>query len=210
MKTGNIFLVKAAAVLIALSASSTAFAQSRSVGGLFLEPGLTYERGDTTVDYPAPFQNSTGSLNGFGLMGRLGVHVYDVVFLGLDARYAMPQFKDSSVSYDAEATSFNWGPLVGIQTPLFGLRVWGNYIAGGFVDPKASGSLDVKFEDSTGYRVGAGLHWLMLSINLEYQNLDYGKAILESICGFNANETFGSLKTKKESRILSVSFPLEI
>lgn len=210
MKTGNMFFVKAAAVLIALSTSTMAFAQERSVGGLFVEPGVTYERGDTTIDYPSPFQNSTGSANGFGLMGRLGVHVHEIVFLGLDARYAMPHFKDSSVSYDADATSFNWGPVVGIQTPLLGIRVWGNYVAGGNLDPKKSGNLDVKFEESTGYRVGAGLHWLMLSINLEYQNLKYGKAVLESIGGFNAGETFSSVKPKNESWILSVSFPLEI
>lgn len=209
MKTKTtLFAAKVAAVLIALTTGTAAFAQS--TGGLFIEPGVTYERGKTTIDYPAPFSNSTGEANGLGLMGRLGFHVQDIVFLGLDARYAMPKFTDSSVTYDAEAQSFNWGPFVGVQTPLFGIRVWGNYVAGGFLDPKASGNLDVKFEESTGYRVGAGIHWLMLSINLEYQNLSYGKAILESIGGFNPGQTFDSVKPKNESWILSVSFPLEM
>lgn len=204
----TVLAAKVAAVLIALTTGATAFAQS--AGGLFIEPGVTYERGETTIDYPAPFSNSTGEANGFGLMGRLGFHLQDIIILGLDARYAMPKFTDSSVSYDAEATSFNWGPFVGIQTPLLGIRVWGNYVAGGFLDPKSSGNLDVKFEESTGYRVGAGIHWLMVSINLEYQNLKYNKAILESIGGFNPGSTFDSVKPKNESWILSVSFPFEM
>jgi hypothetical protein len=185
-------------------------ANAQSVGGLFVEPGLTYELGKTSVDYPAPLSNSSGEANGFGLTGRFGVHVHSAVFLALDARYAMPKFTDSSVSYDAQATSFNWGPVVGVQMPVAGLRVWGGYVAGGYLDPEASGAVDVKFQDSTGFRVGAGFRLAMLSLNLEYQNLSYGKAQLEKLGPFTPGTNFDSVKLENESWIASVSFPLEL
>ncbi len=180
--------------------------------GLFLEPGVSYEMGKTTTDWPSPFRNSTGESNGLGLMGRVGLHVADIFFVGLDARYSMTTFKDSSVSYSADAQQFNWGPLVGVQTPLFGIRVWGNYVAGGFLDPKASGSpsLDVKLEEPTGYRLGVGGRYLMLSINLEYQNVQYNKTTLEAVGSYSAGQSFSSVKPKNEAWIVSVSFPFSI
>lgn len=196
-------------MLIAFGATSRAGADT-SATGLFVEPGITYERGNTTVDWPSPFSNSTGESNGLGLMGRLGFHVADIVFIGLDGRYSMPNFKDSSVNYSADATQFNWGPLVGVQTPVFGIRVWGTYVAGGMLDPKASGAFDVKMEEANGYRIGAGLRFVMLSVNLEYQNLKYNKATLESVGSYNAGTSFDSVKPKNESWILSVSFPISI
>lgn len=177
--------------------------------GLFVEPGLTYERGNTRTDWPLVSNDATGESNGVGLMGRLGFHVADIVFVGLDGRYSMPGFKDSSVNYDSDATQFNWGPVVGVQTPIVGLRVWGNYVAGGWLDPKASGSFDVKLEDAQGYRVGAGFRYLMLSLNLEYQNLTYNKLNVENAGGFNFG-SFDSVKPKNESWIVSVSFPFDL
>ena len=121
----------------------------------------------------------------------------------------MTNFKDSSVNYSADATQFNWGPVVGVQTPVFGIRVWGTYIAGGMLDPKASGNFDVKLENATGYRVGAGMRWMMLSLNLEYQNLKYDKLNVENIGGFT-NGQFNDVKPKNESWIASVSFPFDL
>jgi hypothetical protein len=186
--------------------------ESPSDVGLFLEPGVSYELGKTTTDWPTPFTNSTGESNGLGLMGRMGLHVADIFFVGLDARYSLTAFKDSSVNYSADAQQFNWGPLIGVQTPLYGIRVWGNYVAGGFLDPKASGSpaLDVKLEEPTGYRLGVGGRYMMLSINLEYQNLQYNKLSLESVGPFSANTSFSNVKPKNESWIVSVSFPFAI
>lgn len=184
-------------------------AMAQSAGGLFVEPGVTYERGTTKTDWPLIATDSSGESNGLGLMGRLGFHVADIVLLGVDARYSMPNFKDSSVNYSADATQFNWGPMVGIQTPVFGLRVWGTYVAGGMLDPKASNSFDVKWEDSTGYRIGAGLRFMMLSCNLEYQNLKYDKLTVENAGGLTLG-SFSSVKPKNESWIVSVSFPLDM
>lgn len=40
--------------------------------GLFIEPAITYESGDTSTSYPSPFSNSSGKIEGFGLGARLG------------------------------------------------------------------------------------------------------------------------------------------
>lgn len=202
-------LVNAAAVLMVLAGGS--FAKAETTGmGLFVEPGVTYERGVTHTDWPSVLNDSSGESNGFGLMGRLGFHVADIVFVGLDARYSMPNFKDSSVNYSADATQFNWGPVVGIQTPVFGIRVWGSYIAGGMLDPQASGNLDAKLEDATGYRVGAGLRFMMLSLNLEYQNLKYDKVSVQTSGGGINFGSFSNVHPKNESWIASVSFPFDL
>lgn len=210
----KIFITNMAALIVALgtmSIAQNANAQhDPSDVGLFVEPGVTYEMGKTKTDWPTPFSSSTGESNGLGLMGRVGLHVADIFFVGLDARYSMPGFKDSSVNYSSDASQFNWGPMIGVQTPLYGIRVWGDYVAGGFLDPKASGNLDVKLEEANGYRLGAGLRYLMLSINLEYQNLQYNKTTLESIGSFSTNTNFSSVKPKNESWIVSVSFPFSI
>ena len=101
-------------------------AAEQSAMGLFLEPSVTYESSETDVNYPSPFSSSSGKADGLGLGARAGMHFYESFFLGLDVRYAMPQFKDSSVSYDAKSVSTNWGPVVGMQMPIVGLRVWGS------------------------------------------------------------------------------------
>jgi hypothetical protein len=202
------FLIPLVVLAVILAGTTSAKAAIDGIG-LFVEPGVTYERGNTRTDWPSVLNDSTGESNGLGLMGRLGVHFVDIVFVGLDGRYSMPSFKDSSVNYSADATQFNWGPVVGVQTPVLGLRVWGGYVVGGWLDPKASGSLDVKLEDAEGYRVGAGFRVLMLSVNLEYQQLKYGKVNVENAGGFSFG-SFDSVKPKNDSWIVSVSFPFDL
>ncbi len=197
-------------VLGAVISFNFAHAQNTSGAGLFVEPGVTFERGDTTVTYPSPLSNSTGKADGFGLMGRLGFHLGGVVFLGADARYSMPQFKDSALSYDAKATATNWGPVVGIQMPVVGLRVWGNYILGGELDPEASGNVDVKFKKAAGYRIGAGFKVIFLSINLEYQELKYDQTELQALGPFSIGTNFDSVKLTDKAWVASVSFPINL
>lgn len=84
--------------------------------GLFIEPSLTYERSDSTVNYPAPFANSSGVVDGFGIGARLAFHLNEVFFLGLDGRYSMPEFKDSA--YKAKAVSANWALLREFKCPI--------------------------------------------------------------------------------------------
>lgn len=70
----------------------------------------------------------------------------------------MPDQKDSSVNYNAKATSTRIGPVIGMQMPNLGLRIWGTYILSGDLDPEKSGNYDVKFQDAKGYRIGTGFH----------------------------------------------------
>jgi hypothetical protein len=181
-----------------------------SEGGLFVEPTITFELGNSFVNYPAPISNSEGTVDGFGLGARVGGHISEIVFAGLDARIAMPQFKDSTVDYDAAALSTNWGPVVGVQMPVLGMRVWGTYVLGGELDPEKSSGLDVKFSGAKGYRVGAGFRFLMVSLNLEYQELTYDETNLESVGPFATNANLGGVELENKSWIAGVSFPLEL
>lgn len=110
--------------------SSAAYGEEISKAGLFVEPAVTYQKGNSDVNYPAPLSNSTGDVAGFGIGARLGFHINEVVFVGFDGRYSMPNFTDSSVQYDAKATAVDWGPTVGIQMPNVGLRIWGKLFDG--------------------------------------------------------------------------------
>lgn len=210
MKNTNTNIKK---IIIALSAAwiltSVANAEESSAG-LFVEPAVTYEQTDTSVNYPAPFTNSTGKADGFGLGARIGFHMNEVFFLALDVRYAIPQFKDSSVDYNTKAISTNWGPVVGIQMPNIGMRVWGSYILGGELDPESTGSVDFKYQDANGYRVGTGLRLASISLNLEYQQLKYGKATLEQIGSFSPGTVFNNVNLESKAWILSVSFPMAL
>lgn len=178
--------------------------------GLFLEPSVTYENGNTSINYPSPVSSSSGTSNGFGLGARVGIHLYESFFLGLDGRYSMPQYKDSSVGYNSKSVSTNWAPVIGMQTPIVGLRVWGSYIFAGELNPEKSGDFDVKFDSAQGYRVGAGFRLAIVSLNLEYQNLKYDETTIEQIGPFASNTSLNGVELENKSWIVSVSFPLEL
>lgn len=194
---------------ISLSAFAAEGESEDSKAGLFVEPALTYEIGKTSVNYPAPLSDSTGNVDGFGVGARVGFHLNEAFFVGGDLRFAMPQFEDSAVNYNAKATAMNWAPVVGFQMPDLGLRLWGSYIIGGQLDPEASGSFDVKYLDASGYRVGAGFRLAMVSLNLEYQQLKYGQAELEQIGPFSPGTALSSVNLETKSWLASVSFPFE-
>jgi hypothetical protein len=196
-------------VVSVLATYSLSFAKG-SESGLFVEPGITYEMGNSELDWPTPFSNSTGDINGFGLMGRLGFHVSESFFAAIDARYKMVNFKNSANNYNADATGYDLAPVIGVQMPDIGLRVWGSYVLAGMLDPKASNSTDVKFDNAKGLRVGAGFHLYSFSINLEYQDLKYGKTTLEQIGPFASTADSDSINLTNKSYVLSLSFPLEI
>jgi hypothetical protein len=177
--------------------------------GVFLEPLVTYQNADTTVNYPAPFSHSNGSDNGLGLGLKAGAHVFKSGFVALDARYGMTTFKDSRVDYDAQSPSWNWGPLVGAQLPfLAGPRFWVTYIVDGEMNPRSSHALDVKFRHPEGLRVGVGFRVSVVSLNLEYQELKYRKSILEKVGSFDPNVDFSNSGLQSRAWIASVSFPL--
>lgn len=196
--------------LLLLPSCSYALESEVKSFGLFVEPFATYELGTTSVDYPSPLSNSSGDVDGFGIGGRFGFHFSEALFVALDARYAMPQFKDSSVNYDSASISTNWGPVVGLQMPNYGMRVWGAWIADGSLDPERSGSFDVEFKDASGYRIGAGFHINQLSLNLEYQQLSYNETQLEQLGPFSPGSSFNSVELDANSWVASLSFPIEL
>lgn len=185
---------------------SSALAQT----GLFVEPSITYETSDANTDYPAPADDSTGKADGLGFGARVGFHVADIFFLGIDGRYSMPKFEDDSVNYSANAVAYNWGPVIGVQMPVVGLRVWGGYIWDAEINPEADGGYDLKFSKGTGYRLGAGFHFVMVSLNLEYQDMKYDNAALEQAGPFTPGTSFEDVDYKNKSWIVSVSFPIAL
>lgn len=188
-------------LLLGVSSSSLA-------DGLFLEPALTYQTGETTVSYPSPFSNSEENVEGLGLGLRVGVHASDALFLALDGRYARPTYDSSALGGRAEASVYNTGLTLGVQTPLAGLRVWGTYLFDGELNPNSIKDIDVKFGDFEGYRVGAGVYFAVVSVNLEYQEGKYYSTTVEDARGFTG--TYDSITAKDQSYILSVSFPIPL
>lgn len=205
MNLKNLFLFLTASLV----GISPIWAEAKAYG-LFAEPGVTYEIGNSEITYPSPFSNSSGESNGFGLMGRFGMHFSETFFAAIDGRFKMVRFKDSTNNYNADATGYDIAPVIGVQIPDIGLRVWGSYVLLGMLDPKESNSVDLKFEEATGLRVGAGFRLMSVSINLEYQDLSYGKTALEQLGPFASVGDSNSIELQNESYTLSVSFPLEI
>lgn len=182
-------------------------------GGIFVEPMLTYENSKSTIDYNfTGISNSSGTVNGAGFGARLGMHASDVIFLAADLRYSKPDYKDSSNNMTSSATAYNYGAVLGVQMPIVGLRVWGSYILGGELDPSSSTlggfTYDQKFTGGTGYRVGVGMQVILVSVNLEYQQMEYKTTNIEQ-AGPLTNFTTDA-KLKNESYILSVSFPIAL
>ncbi len=178
-------------------------------GGLFIEPMLTYESGSSKVDFPSPANSSDSDISGFGLGARLGFHVHEAVFLGIDGRYSMLEYKNDDTDINTDATAYNWGPVVGIQMPTtLGLRVWASYIVGAQIDPEKDQGIDLKFKDGSGYRVGGGIKIAAVSLNLEYQEINYAETELQD-AGFFSGST-RDVESDNRSLILSVSFPISI
>lgn len=208
MKLSKHLLATIAAVAVASNVTYAQQAQENN-GGLFVEPSLSYERGESSVKYPG-LSDSSGTADGVGVGARLGFHISEVFFAGVDARYSMIQFKDSSVNYDSTSNAYNFGPVVGMQMPTLGLRLWGAYVVDGQLDPSESQGFDVKFDDPTGPRVGAAFRFASVSIDVEYQQLAYANSTLESAGIFNPGSTFDDVNLENNSWIVSLSFPLEM
>jgi len=202
-------LIKLSIITFILSlAHNAAFADELSRAGLFVEPILTYQSGQTKLDYPDPLDSSTEDVKGFGVGVRLGFHVYESIFLGIDGRYSFPKYESSALDDSAESTSYNGGLTVGVQTPVAGLRVWGTYLFTGELDPKEMGDVDVKYKDLKGYRIGAGLYIGVVSLNLEYENSKYDSTEFEKL-GPITGET-SDITGDNKNYILSVSFPVSL
>lgn len=180
-------------------------------GGLFVEPMVTYEKGDGDINFPAPINNSETDLNGVGLGARLGFHLIETVFLAADGRYSMPNLENTSLNQDADATSWNVGPTIGVQMPfILGLRAWGGWILAGEVDPDSDKGVNEKFKSANGWRLGAGLKVAMLSLNLEYQDIEYDETVIEEVGVFTPGYTASDIELSNQSWVFSVSFPVSV
>lgn len=194
-----------------LAASALIFnqAHAQTRAGLFVEPSVHLESGESTVNYPGR-ADSAGSADGYGLGARLGFHASEVIFAGIDARYTMIQFTDSTVGQDSKSNAYNIGPVIGMQMPNLGLRLWGAYVVEGELNPEASQGFDVKFDDPTGPRLGAAFRVASVSLDLEYQQLEYSKSTLERAGAFSPNASFDNVSLANDSWIVSLSFPVEL
>lgn len=200
--------------VLGLVAAVTPFTQSfaqENKGGLFVEPFISYERSDAKVEYPSPLGSSDGEQNGFGAGARLGFHVYESLFIGLDGRFSRLDFEDNDNDYVASGNSYNYGATAGLQIPTdIGLRVWGTYVLGGQVDPDKDNNIDLKFKDGSGYRLGAGILLGTVSLNLEYQKITYDKTEVEELGSLDPNAESSDFKMKSDGYVVSVSFPISL
>lgn len=183
-----------------------------SKGGFFIEPILfasQEEQSIRTTQLPLITDDTSGTAKGYGAGLRMGGHVSEILLLGLDGRYAKINMEDSFYN-SAEAKVYNIAPTIGLQTPLFGIRILGSYVVAGENDP-ASGiqGLDLKFKEATGWRLGAGLHVFAVSINLEYQDLSYNTTEIESFGSLTANNAT-DIDMDSKGYALSASFPIEL
>lgn len=183
-------------------------ATSAAHAGVFIEPGVFYETGDNTIAWPAPLSSSTGTSSGLGADLKAGWNFEGLVYLGVDASFSKPTFKNSAVDYNATASSNLFGGLVGVDLPL-GFRVWGEYVFDGALDPEASNGYDVSFKKANGYKIGVGWKIILVSVNLEYMDLQYNDSKLQEALGVNVN-TDMSEKLKDKLYMLSVSLPVSL
>ena len=79
---------------------------------------------------------------------------------------------------------------------------------GGSSHPGVSQGVNLKFNDARGWRLGAGMHLLMLSLNLEYQRIIYGSTALIQPGPFPTGTTFNGISFTDRGFVASVSLPL--
>lgn len=183
-------------------------------GGLFLEPMITYQTGDNEVktsQLPIVSDDSSGKISGFGAGLRVGAHISEIVFLGVDGRFTQLTMKDSFYG-NTDGQAYNYGVTAGAQMPWYGVRAWGTYVFGGLYDPNAgttSPAINAKADQAKGYRLGAGIKLMNVSVNLEYEDLNYDKTTITNASVFNTNINSDVDFTTK-SWILGVSFPFAL
>ena len=174
---------------------------SHAESGLFVEPGIQYETGDSAFNWPAPYSRTDGNVKGFGVGAKVGIHFFEVLFAGLDATASRPVYSDNNI--ETYSTSLNAGGIIGVQMPVVGLRVWGEYIFASQFDPDVKNGIDTKFSHGTGYKAGAGFLLFFVSLNLEYQDIIYTKSELTAPIAVSSKDNF-----ERKTFILGLSFPM--
>jgi hypothetical protein len=179
------------------------------VSGVFLEPMVTYETGTGEVNFPSPINSSESKVKGFGTGARFGAQVWETVFAGIDGRYSIPTFKDTTLNQDIKSKSWNIAPMIGIQMPTpVGLRMWGSWILAGHLDPDSDKGVNEKFKSGNGFRVGGGFRVGMISMNAEYQYIKYDETEIQDVGVFTPGYTASNIALTNKSLILSISIPI--
>ncbi|MBC7743016.1 MAG: hypothetical protein H7061_12520 [Bdellovibrionaceae bacterium] len=185
--------------------------RSLSRGGLYLEPMISAIREDSSINSAAfGTANSTGTTEGYGLGLRLGGHVSEILFLGIDGRYAKMSQTDAFFNKESSDV-YNFAPMIGVQTPIWGIRVLAGYVLLGENNPGANAQgVNLKFTEPRGWRLGAGLHAGPVGISLEYQNLMYNKTEIQSVGNVASGATVNNVDETTKGYALSLSFPVEL
>lgn len=177
---------------IAMLFSTSAFA------GVFLEPYVGYQTGDTTSELTltAPTASSVTNdlkVKGVSFGGRIGVIAFHMA-LGAEYLHGDVETKD-----DGQTTKYkedNFGPFVSI--PLFAsFRLNGAYF------PSAKIKSDDKTEfKGTGYKLGVSLRLIsVFHLSVDYLSTEYDEATVPG-------STVGSFTGDKKTTLVSLSVPL--
>jgi hypothetical protein len=180
----------------------------RRLAGFYIEPGIVGTREDADIKSSLVGSDRSGNANSVSVDLKLGGHINDMFFAGADGRYGRSRFENTSYQ-DTDATSWNWGPTVGLNTPYFGGRVWASYIVDGNYNPdQGANGVDLNFKDPYGWRVGGGIRLSNVSLNLEYEDLTYRTTDFESVGTLAANTAGTDFAQRGYS--LSLSFPIDL
>jgi hypothetical protein len=158
--------------------------------GFFLEPALVVGESDNDV-------------RSYGLGVRPGFHVNETFFLGADARYQKSRMESATYG-EVDGSGWNLGPTLGFQAARAGLRGWGTAILAGNYDPDAGlNGVNASYSEPRGYRAGVGVRIASVSLNAEYEELDYEKVTID-------NGASTGFDTDDRSYLLSLSFPVQM
>lgn len=194
------------AFITAMGALLVSFGAHAADGGFFIEPGVFQDQGTADFRSSTGLVNFDGDLKGTGLELKIGGHFADIFFLGLDAERSEPQYTSSNYSTNTQSTLA--GAVVGVQTPVLGVRLWGSYFPYGTFDQNRDQGLQMKFSEPEIYKVGAGLRVAMVSVNLEYLKGKYRESEIQN--NGNTFASFDDADAERESWALGVSFPFSL
>ncbi len=180
-------------------------------GGFYIEPGLFGSRNENSLKTSQllPAGDVNGRSEGVGLDLKIGGHLNDIAFLALDGRYERARFSGSNYQ-NADSNIYNYGPTLGFQAPIWGMRLWGTYVLDGVNDPQSgANNVKLRFTNPYGWRGGIGFHIQSVSLNLEYEDLTYRTTEVQSIgtapVGSNTKVDFG-----QRGYLASLSFPISL
>lgn len=177
---------------LAVLFSTSAFA------GVFLEPYVGYQTGDTTSELSitapvaATVSNDTKA-KGIAFGGKIGVIAFHMA-LGVDYLHSDLETKD-----DGDTTKYkedNFGPFVSI--PLFAsFRLNGSYY------PTAKIKDDDKTEfEGSGYKVGLSMRLIsMIHLSVDYMSTEYDDVTIPG-------STVSNFTADKKTTLISLSVPL--